>query len=127
MQPLALSQLASDQARWLVARQKIVAENVANSDTPGYRAKDLRSFSEALEQTKLTMATTSPQHMNDARGGEFAAAVKPEGGSWDVVHSGNNVSLEQQMLKANEINRAYSLNAAITKAFSRMLATSVKG
>jgi flagellar basal-body rod protein FlgB len=42
------------------------------------------------------------------------------------VHSGNSVSLEQEMLKAGDINRDYSLNTAIVKSFHRMFMTSLK-
>jgi flagellar basal-body rod protein FlgB len=43
-----------------------------------------------------------------------------------VVHSGNSVSLEQEMLKAGDINQDYSLNTAIIKSFHRMFMTSTK-
>ena len=46
--------------------------------------------------------------------------------SWDVVHSGNSVSLEQEMMKAGDVNRDYSLNTAIVKSFHRMFMTSAK-
>ncbi len=38
--------------------------------------------------------------------------------------SGNNVSLEQELLKAGEVNRAYRLNTSIAKVFHRMIMTS---
>ena len=46
---------------------------------------------------------------------------------WEVTYSGNSVSLEQEMLSANEVNRNYSLNMAIVKGFNQMLSMSVKG
>ena len=45
---------------------------------------------------------------------------------WEVTHSGNNVSLEQELLKAGEINRAYRLNTSVAKAFHRMILASAK-
>jgi flagellar basal-body rod protein FlgB len=36
--------LAARQASWLLARQNLVAENVANANTPGYRISDLKPF-----------------------------------------------------------------------------------
>ena len=48
-------------------------------------------------------------------------------GAWEVTHSGNSVSLEQEMIKAGEVNRTYSLNTSIVKAFNQMLMASIKG
>ena len=47
--------------------------------------------------------------------------------AWDVVHSGNSVVLEQELIKAGEVNRSFALNAGITKAFHRMLMSSARG
>jgi flagellar basal-body rod protein FlgB len=47
--------------------------------------------------------------------------------SWEVVHSGNSVSLEQEMIKGSDVNRDYSMNAAIVRSFHRMVLSSAKG
>ena len=43
-----------------------------------------------------------------------------------MVHSGNSVSLEQEMLKAGDVNKDYSLNTAIIKSFHRMFMSTAK-
>jgi Flagella basal body rod protein len=50
MGPIHLFDLASQQARWLSARQIAVAENIGNANTPGYKAKDVPPF-EATHST----------------------------------------------------------------------------
>jgi flagellar basal-body rod protein FlgB len=45
---------------------------------------------------------------------------------WEVSYSGNNVSLEQELIKAGEVNRAFRLNTSVAKAFHRMLLTSAR-
>jgi flagellar basal-body rod protein FlgB len=50
-----------------------------------------------------------------------------DGNTWDVTHSGNSVSMEQELIKAGEVNRSFALNAGILKAFHRMLLASAKG
>ena len=45
---------------------------------------------------------------------------------WEITHSGNNVSLEQELLKAGEVNRAFRLNTSLAKAFHRMILTSAR-
>jgi flagellar basal-body rod protein FlgB len=42
------------------------------------------------------------------------------------VHSGNSVSLEQEMVKGGDVNRDYSMNTAIVRSFHRMLLSSAK-
>jgi flagellar basal-body rod protein FlgB len=124
--PIHLFELASSQARWLALRQTTIAGNVANANTPGYQALDVEPFNKALGNAKAALAVTSPRHIvsNDA---DVSTQRTRKSESWDVVHSGNSVSIEQEMLKAGEINRDYSLNTAIVKSFHRMLTTASKG
>lgn len=125
MNSIHLLDLASRQAGWLSARQSVTAGNIANVDTPGYRAQDVEPFSEALESTRLAMAATAPGHIaNDAmRHGDVATSrQKP----WEIKDSGNSVTLEVELMKAGEIGRSFSLNTAIVKSFHNMLMMSAK-
>ena len=54
MGPVQLFELASQQAHWLSARQVAVAENIANANTPGYKAADVPPF---RIQSELDQAT----------------------------------------------------------------------
>jgi flagellar basal-body rod protein FlgB len=46
--------------------------------------------------------------------------------AWDVTHTGNSVSLEQELIKAGDVNRAFRLNTSVAKAFHRMILASAK-
>ena len=118
--------LSSRRAEWLASRQAVVAENIANVNTPGYKAKDINAFSEAMESTQLAMANTNGVHMVGGAGRSVEAGEQNEN-TWDVVHSGNSVTIEQEMLKSGEVSAQYTLNASIAKAFHRFFLTSVKG
>lgn len=118
--------LAAHQASWLLAREKLVAQNVANANTPGYRTTDLKPFEAEMQTAALKLTTTSPMHISLSE-----SAFEPETdddteGKRDTFLSGNNVSLESEMMKGNEVNRAYSLNTAVVKAFNGMIQQSVK-
>ena len=134
MNALTLFSMASQRTAWLGQRQSIVAENVANANTPGYTSKDLAPFSSVLDETTLRMTGTSPMHMAslgtmDGQGGTAGTGAPGDvvrQDAWDVKHSGNSVSLDQEMLKAGEISREYSLDTSIMKSFHRMLIMSVK-
>jgi flagellar basal-body rod protein FlgB len=122
--PVYLFDIASSQAQWMSLRQAAISSNVANANTPGYKAQDIEPFNKLLDAKMVAVTVTSPMHI--AAGPSMRAQGMRKGESWEVVHSGNSVSLEQEMLKAGDINRDYSLNTAIVKSFYRMFMTSVK-
>jgi flagellar basal-body rod protein FlgB len=107
-------------------RQSTVAQNIANANTPGYKAIDVEPFEAALANTQLQMARTRAAHIAPAGSAAGEPGTREEA-SWQIVHSGNNVSLEQQLLKASEISGSFALNTSTVKAFHRMLMMSSKG
>ncbi len=126
MGPVHLFDLVSQRNAWLSVRQSTVAGNIANANTPGFKATDTEPFEAVLDAAPLRLATTRPGHMSPPQPGVPVAEVRDEN-AWDVVHSGNSVVLEQELIKAGEINRSFALNAGIVKAFHRMLIASARG
>ena len=125
MGPLYLFELASSQARYLELRQSTIATNVANANTPGFKARDVEPFNKVLDGMPVRLATTAPSHMQiSAAESDTRATAKKD--SWDVVHSGNSVSLEQEMIKGSDVSRDYSMNSAVVRSFHRMLLSSAK-
>ena len=125
MQGIHLFELASRQAEWLSVRQAAVAGNVANANTPGFKARDVEPFKDVLQQTQLTMAANNPKHLEiDASG--IAATTMRKDAVAEQNHSKNTVSLESEMVKSGEVNRLFALNTSIVKAFHRMMLSSVK-
>jgi flagellar basal-body rod protein FlgB len=90
---------------WSQARQKVLAENVANADTPGFRPHDLVApkFNQesALRQPHVggvSLERTNPLHLvgfPDA-GSSFRSTSD---GNFEVTPTGNAVNLENQMMK----------------------------
>ena len=125
MSQLYVLQLASQSAQWLSARQSLIASNVANANTPGYRALDLQPFSAVLDSTQVTMVTTNPAHMTPTQE-EFASARVVESDSPDETLSGNSVNLEEEMIKLGDVNREYSMGTNIKRAIHQMLMSALK-
>jgi len=124
MQPLQLFETAFRQNEWLARRQSVVAGNIANVNTPGYKAKDIESF-DAVMQNSLPMASTNAGHITPTGNGEAAIQeIRPD--KHQLQASGNDVNLESEFLKTGEIMRSYSMNTQILKAFSRMLLSATK-
>lgn len=89
----SLFQLASARMEWLSKRQELVAKNIANADTPGYRAQELTSFDDYL--------STGTAEVREAQNG------------WDFSPDGNRVVLEEQTLIANEIEGNHRMAAQL--------------
>jgi flagellar basal-body rod protein FlgB len=121
----SLFDLASTQARWLSARQTAIAGNIANANTAGYRAVDVEPFSKMLEGTSgVTLAATEPGHL----GRSLEASIRRrEVEAAKLTPSGSGVVLEDEFVKAGEVRRDFEMNAAIVRAFHRMLLSAVKG
>lgn len=119
MQPVQLFDLAAQQARWLSVRQSAIAGNIANANTTGYVAKDVEPFERVLNSPRVAMASTQSGHFSASAAAE--TAVIREQPETETTPSGNTVVLEQELLKAGEVRRAFELNTAIVKAFHRMI------
>jgi len=98
--------IALRNSEYLAARHATLARNIANADTPGFTPSDLLPFSAAS-------ATDVSAHLTEANGLE-------------VVHSGNGVDLERELLAAGETARQYAMNTAITRAFHRLALAATK-
>ncbi len=122
---LYLFQVAAQKADWLSLRQTAVASNVANANTPGYRAMDVQPFAAVLDSSPIALASTNPAHL---------ALPKLEDGAWREVEqtpteetlSGNTVNLEQEMIKLGDTTRDFTMNANIQRAFHQFLLSALK-
>ncbi|WP_112809451.1 flagellar basal body rod protein FlgB [Ensifer sp.] len=125
MQPIQLFELASRQAQWLTVRQNVVAGNIANANTPHYKAKDVKPFESVLQNTGIQMAATNKAHFTESLEASQVAEVGMLDGV-QVQQSGNSVAIEQEMMKTGEIKRDYELSAGLVKAFHRMMLMTVR-
>lgn len=106
--------------QWHQARQRVLAENVSNADTPNYKAKDLAqpvmpaSVAErapgAVRASAVQLATTQAGHMGGGTAGGFRSVDKP---NFEVRPSGNAVDLEEQMTKSAENQLDYQMVASL--------------
>ncbi len=117
---------------WLDERQRLVAQNVANSDTPGYVARDLRApsdFAAAMrEGAGLTMRQTSAGHMpvggpNGSPVARFTSETSPDS---ETTLDGNAVVVEEQMLKMAESRMAYDAAIGLYQKSMSMLRLAAK-
>jgi flagellar basal-body rod protein FlgB len=112
----------TDKMRWHQARQGVLAQNIANADTPGYFEQDLDpySFDSQLKSVaSVTTMTTSPTHFSVSSGGDAAGFGSGDGKPFEVTPSGNAVVLEDEMMKVTGNDMDYQ---TVTALYTRSLA-----
>jgi flagellar basal-body rod protein FlgB len=100
---------------WHQDRQRLLAENVANADTPQFRPSDLAPLTFAPQANgvaPVALAVTNAAHIasSDADAGSFDPTHLHE---FEVVPSGNGVALEDEMLKVAANQMDYSAATAL--------------
>lgn len=110
-------------------RQSVIAENIANIDTPGYDAKDLKKVNFAnladAEAKRLEMRATAPKHMPGINpwGGPYR--TEQERHTFETTPVENNVVLEEQMAKVNETGLQYQMASSIYRKINGMIKIAV--
>jgi len=117
---------------WLSARQNVLAQNVANVDTPGYTARDLKpvNFEDILQGTTTPtqfqggMVVTDPHHISiTAQSGEdFSDVSSPD---VEANPSGNTVSLEQEMIRVSDTQAEYQAASNLYAKAMNMMRTAI--
>ena len=118
---LDLTQMAQSLAAHSGSRMAVIAENIANADTPGYKAKDLPSFAEVFSEPSQ-LRVTRPGHIAVGAG---STAPIPETARGHEAPNGNSVSLEAEMVKSVEARQNHDMALAIYRATSDVIRASL--
>ncbi|MFN4281253.1 MAG: flagellar basal body rod protein FlgB [Alphaproteobacteria bacterium] len=115
---------------WLGQRQELLAQNVANADTPGYVAQDFKpqDFSDVLKSAgsgaPLRMAATASGHIGFvSETGRAPRAIKTPGP--EKLMSGNAVTLEEEMMKTAQTAMDFQLTTNLYKKHISMIKTAL--
>ncbi|MDT8857992.1 FlgB family protein [Paracoccaceae bacterium Fryx2] len=119
---LEMVRMAQAMAAHAGARQEAIARNVANADTPGYKAVDLPAFAKAYAPPGGSMRATRPAHLT-ASDRTMDLTPRVQGGA--ASPNGNSVSLEGEMVKAVEVRQQHDMALAIYRSTSKILRTSL--
>jgi flagellar basal-body rod protein FlgB len=119
---LELTRMAQSMAAFSGARMAVIAENVANADTPGYKAKDMPAFSEVFSQAGGDMRVTRPGHLTTA---SQSRLPMPDVVKGREAPNGNSVSLEAEMVKSVEARQGHEMALAIYRATSDVVRASL--
>lgn len=119
---LEITRMAQALAAQSGSRMAVIAENIANADTPGYKAKDVPAFADVYAAEGLEMRAT--------RSGHLSAPATVAGPIPDIVRghespNGNSVSLEAEMVKSVEARQSHEMALAIYRATSDVVRASL--
>ncbi|MDB5475596.1 MAG: flgB [Phenylobacterium sp.] len=110
---IPLFQMLRGRLSYLSDRQKLIAENVANANTPGYKPHDLKPFSFQAQVaaqasgSASSMAVTQPGHISPPHA-RSVTVVKPVATKdSETTLDGNSVVLEEEMLKMGQARMEY--------------------
>ena len=109
-----LFDLASKRLQWASHRQRTIAENIANSDVAGYRAKEVESFDLYLDRARRTDTPLEPR-------------IVETSGTWSADPSGNNVVVEEQLLEASSANGQFRMATNLYRKAYEMMAAVATG
>jgi len=115
--------LAERRLAWLDARQRVLAQNIANADTPRYRPRDVTDFAKLVARTGgLDMAQTNARHLPPSGG---ALRIRADRTVLDTAPNGNAVSLDQEALKVADTDTAHALATSLHKTWLGMFSTAL--
>ncbi|KPN64845.1 flagellar basal-body rod protein FlgB [Aliiroseovarius crassostreae] len=124
---LEIFRMSQGLAQHAAARQSTIAQNVANADTPGYRARDLVSFSEtydAPDGTEMRRSRAKHALTPSENPGQAPQSILRDG---PTSPNGNSVSLETELMASASAKRDHDLALAVYKSSMNIMRAAVSG
>ena len=111
LETLNITRMAAALADHAASRMDQVARNVAQADTPGYKAMDLPDFAQVYDAgPQGTMRATRAGHITSAPSTTQAIAQPAAG---EAQPNGNTVSLEREMVKSASVRQEHDMALAV--------------
>jgi len=119
----------TDKMRWHQNRQGLLAENVANAETPGFRGRDLAQYDFAdrnsgFSRASVTTTATQPMHfsVSSSEGSAFGAQRMA---NFEITPEGNGITLEDEMMKVTTNMMDYQAATSIYQKSIKILKTAM--
>jgi flagellar basal-body rod protein FlgB len=119
----------AEKMKWHQTRQGLLAENVANAETPGYRGRDLKAFGfadhlQSMSTAALETTVTDGAHIRrEAVGG--AGFGTRHINNFEVTPEGNGITLEDEMMKVATNQMDYQTATTLYSRSMRILRTAL--
>ncbi len=120
---LELTRMAQSLAAHAGNRLGVIARNVANADTPGFKAMDVADFTDVYNSRDvLHLRATRPGHSADIPVRDALRLIQAGDG---MAPNGNDVSLDLQMMKAVESRQSHEMALAVYRSTSGIIRASL--
>ncbi len=119
---LEITKMAQAMAAHAGARMGVISRNIAQADTPGYKAQDLADFAARYRDPSIDMRVTRSGHIGGSAA-PVALITRSDNGAG--APNGNTVSLEGEMVKAVEVRQQHEMALAIYRSTSDLIRTSL--
>lgn len=116
---LTVLRTANDMAAHAAARQGVLAANIANADTPGFRRRDLQPFAEVFARATPASGGAGLR-IGHVMSGSLQARVLQDA-SAPVSPNGNSVSIEREMLRSAEARQQHDMALTVFRSLSGIL------
>lgn len=122
---LTIFNMINKERSYLTERQKVLATNIANANTPGYLPKDVEKpdFAAELKSSTLALRVTNPKHMQGLPSQGFSNRVYTPKLSDPLSIDGNGVILEDQLNEVSKVKGDYNRMLSIYTSYKNMLKT----
>lgn len=124
-------QILGKRMEWLTQRQQVLAQNIANADTPEYVPRDLNEaeFSRVLRNrlTPVAPAATHPEHLRGTAVSGGPARPVRQSSAYETSPSGNAVILEEQLIKISDTKSDYSMMTNLYRKHMDMVRMAIRG
>jgi flagellar basal-body rod protein FlgB len=108
--------LAQKRLGWLDQRQQVLAQNIANADTPGWRARDLRPFADVLaDATGVAPIRSNAAHLPGTVDPMRSRTIPSPGPS--RMPDGNDVGLDDQLIRVAHTETQQAMVAGLVKKY----------
>lgn len=115
--------MMSGKMRWLSSRQSVLAQNVANADTPKYEAKDLKEVdfrkADGASSFRVELQRTSPAHYART-GAKTDFQDTRDRDPYETLPTGNAVVLEEQLMNVAQTRHDYELMTRLYRKHLQM-------
>ena len=120
--------LLTQKMSYLNQKQAVLAENVANVDTPGYKQLQIApfSFGDAMRQANIGMQVTDPRHIVPASMAGVNAKTSVSKDT-EVSASGNSVDMEHQMMEISKTSIDYQTVTSLYHKMTGLFKIAIKG
>ena len=125
---LKLFQRISERMNWLGARQQVLAQNIANADTPDYVPHDLKplTFTDHLTKSNpVTQSRTDPKHLVGTAQPSDPIDDMKQRNPYESAPVGNSVVMEEQMTKLADAQASYQLMTNLYRKHVDLLKTAL--